>query len=347
MIDPSVSSFLSRQRRLFEATHREPTELKSLGFSLRARGIDLERRYCNPELLSLPWAECEHLRGFTPEQVSRVTAAYFANFYAQTATNETYALDFNKQVSALVFPLYSDDYMVLFEETDEEYDHIICFSLVNQALLGRSECIGEDKFPAYKLFPDTLRKHGATLCKPGYGALFLLYRYILNLVLKQTEAYMFAGLPREQADPLALGINEGHLHDEARHLTTSIELGSRLFAIAEPSSRAVIQEAMKLLVCLTIERRFATDSFRSVSHELGAAGLRLAMAQPNFGPTTLDYDGLVRSWRSSGLTMPQSEEVTRSKKWIARQIRRLLEVVEIDPKMTTPSYEQYLAYLQG
>jgi hypothetical protein len=347
MSDPSLSTFLHRQRRLFEATHREPTELKSLGYSLRARGIDLGTRYCNPQLLSLPWEQCPHLRAFTIEQIAWVTAAYFANFYAQTATNETYALDFNKQVSALVFPLYSDDYMVLFEETDEEYDHIICFSLVNQGLLGRSECIGEDKFPAYKLFPDTLRKHGATLCKPGYGALFLLYRYILNLVLKQTEAYMFAGLPQEQADPLAFAINAGHLHDEARHLTTSIELGSRLFAAAERRSRPTIQEAMKLLACLTIERRFATDSFRSVSHELGAAALQLAMAQPGFGEVGIGYHELVGSWRAAGLTMPESEEVVRSKKWIARQIRRLLDAVEIELKMTTPAYAQYLAHLEG
>jgi hypothetical protein len=347
MKNPSMSSFLNRQRRLFEATHREPTELKSLGYSLRARGLELGKRYCNPELLSLPWRECPHLRAFTSEQVSRVTAAYFANFYAQTATNETYALDFNKQISELVFPIYSEDYMVLFEETDEEYDHIICFSLVNQALLGRTECIGEAKFPAYKLFPDTLRKHSTTLCKPGYGALFLLYRYILNLVLKQTEAYMFAGLSKEDADPLAWGINEGHLHDEARHLTTSIELGSRLFAAASASSRPVIQDAMKLLVCLTIERRFTIDSYRSVSHELGTAALQLAMAQPEFGSVGVDYPELVRSWRAEGRTMPESEDVGRSKKWLARQIRRLLDAVEVELKMTTPAYQQYLVYLEG
>jgi len=347
MNDPSMSAFLHRQRRLFEATHREATELKSLGFALRKQGMDPGKRYCNPELLSLPWRECPHLGAFTEEQISRVTAAYFANFYAQTATNETYALDFNKKVSGLVFPLYSEDYMVLFEETDEEYDHIICFVLINEGLLGRSECVGEDKFPAYKLFPDTLRKHQSDLCASGYGALFLLYRYILNLVLKQTEAYMFAGLAKEDADPLAWAINEGHVHDEARHLTTSIEMGARLFAAAAPRSRPVVQEAIKLLVYLTIERRFCPDSFRSVSHELGAAALGLAMDQPGFGPVPLDHAQLVASWRASGLMMPQSAEVMRSKKWLARQIQRLLDVVEVEPKMATPAYEQYRACLES
>lgn len=347
MKNSSLSSFLQRQRRLFEATHREPTELKSLGYALRARGLDVDKRYCNPSLLSLPWSECPHLSALSSEQISRVTAAYFADVYAQVATNETYALDYNKEVSALVFPLYSEDYMVLFEETDEEYDHIICFALVNQTLLGRSECIGEGQFPTYRLFPDTLRKYGPMLSKTGYGALYLLYRYLLNLLLKQTEGYMFAGLSQEQADPLAWAINEGHLHDEARHLTTSIELGSRLFNATERSSRPVIQEAIKMLVCLTIEGRFASDSFRSTSHELGTAALKLAMAQPDFGPVGLEYPELVRSWRTAGLTMPQSEEMTRSKKWLARQLHRLVEAVEIELKMTTPAYVQYLAYLES
>ncbi|WNG19989.1 diiron oxygenase [Cystobacter fuscus] len=345
-VDP-VDKLLRRQIKLFEHAHRTPIELKGFGLAMKQEGIDKSKLYCNPDFLLLPLRECPQLSKLRPEQLSVLSAYYFARAYSEIATSESVALRYNMEASAAVFPLYSDNYMVLFHETAEEFDHIITFRNVCQALLGRGDVIGGDFFPHLKAVPAMLERYRGKLCDNGFGAMYLLMRYILNLALKQLEGFMTAGLDEKVASPLALQIVAGHAEDEARHLTTSLELGLGLFRRATPRSRELISGAMRITMYSMIDKRFSGDPAATWNFETGLGVLQRALQHPEFADFPLSAEALRDSWASEGITIPAGAEFERSRRWIAGQLHRLAESMELALTPQGEAFERYLLCARG
>jgi hypothetical protein len=59
----------------------------------------------------------------------------------------------------------------------------------------------------------------------GLGALWLLYRYVANINLKQFESYLFEAPDKYDYESLAVNMTQAHCEDEGRHYTTSFDLG--------------------------------------------------------------------------------------------------------------------------
>jgi len=336
-----INRLLRTQARLFDSAHGVPIELKPLGLAMRKQGFDSRTLYCNPEFMLLPLQDCRYLSGLTQDQLAALTASYFASAYAEIASSETVALRFNMAVSEAVFPMYSDHYMTLFNETDEEYDHIITFRNVCQALLGRGDLIGIGHFDHLKPVYDTFAHYQGRICPEGFGALYLLMRYLLNLALKQLEGFMAADIPEGRANALALEIISGHAHDEARHLTTSLELGLGLWERADREARELVARILRVSIQSMIDKRFTPDLCRIWHHGAGVAALERAMAMPAFKDFEIDISTIRSSWREQGVGICNSEVYERSQRWLAAQIAHLTKRLDLRLSPIGEAFEHY------
>lgn len=336
--------FLKLQNRLYERAHRDAIELKPLGYALRAQGVDAEKLYCDPELIPLPWNDCEHLQALTHRQRCIVTAMYYAELYAHTVGAETLAIEFNTKIGSAVFPMYSDEYMVLFQESDEEHDHIICFHAMCRGLLGEKSAMRVE----YPIAAAMVDRYRPRLSAEGFGAMALLYRFLLNLVLKQTESFMHPEADRETYDPLAVEISHCHAADEARHFATSIELGIKLLHSADAQSRNEVRELLAFLTSHLIRDRFITDQLHAptVEHDRAVRALRHAVSHAEFGGVPVPVDEIVQSWGRRGLVVAETSALGRTRQWLASQIVQLIERAELPVKMQGDSYDRFCFHQQ-
>lgn len=344
MYSVDVERLLKIQGKLFESAHKAPAELKPLGIAMKRQGIDTETLYCNPQFMLLPFNDCKHLSRLTPEQLSVLTATYFASAYAEIASSETLALRYNMAVSDMVFPIYSDQYMILFNETDEEYDHIITFRNVCQGLIGRGDVIGVNHFQHLQPVYDTFDRYRDRLCPNGFGGMFLLMRYLLNLALKQLEGFMAANIPAGRANPLALEIIDGHAQDEARHLTTSLDLGLGLWERATQQSRDLVSSVLRISIYSMIEKRFSSDLSKVWHYETSLAVLARALEHPVFADFTATVPDLQTSWKNEGIDIQNSVEYEHSRRWLASQIAYLVERMGLKLTPSGESFDRYLSY---
>lgn len=339
-----VERLLQLQSRLFESAHKEPIELKSLGIAVKRQGIDTRTLYCNPKFMLLPFEDCPRLSQLTPEQMSVLTATYFASAYAEIASSETLALRYNMGVSEMVFPTYSDNYMILFHETDEEFDHIITFRNVCQALVGRGDVIGVNHFQHLKPVYETFDRYKDRLCPSGFGGMYLLMRYLLNLALKQLEGFMAANMPAGRANPLAMEIIAAHAQDEARHLTTSFELGLGLWERATPQARDLVSSILRISIYSMIDKRFSPDISKVWHHEASMAVLDRALAHPAFADFGTSAAGLKASWQKAGIEIRNTAEFENSRRWLASQIARLVDRMGLKLTPSGTAFERYQDY---
>jgi hypothetical protein len=333
------------QGKLFENAHKVPTELKALGFAMKQQGVDTETLYCNPNFMLLPFDDCAHLSRLTQEQLGVLTATYFASAYAEIATSETLALRYNMMVSEMVYPIYSDQYMLLFNETDEEFDHIITFRNVCQALIGRGDVIGVNHFAHLKPVYETFERYKDRVCANGFGGLFLLMRYLLNLALKQLEGFMAMNIPTGRANSLAMEIIDGHAQDEARHLTTSLEMGLGLWERATPRSRELVSGALRISIYSMIDKRFSSDLSKVWHHEASLAVLKRALEEPAFAGFGATVPELQASWEKQGIEIQNGAEFDQSRRWLACQIAYLVERMGLKLTPSGESFDRYLSYL--
>jgi hypothetical protein len=346
MYSVDIDRLLKIQGRLFENAHKTPTELKTLGIAMKQQGLDSRTLYCNPNFMLLPFEDCAHLSRLTPEQISVLTATYFASAYSEIASSETLALRYNMAVSEMVFPTYSDPYMILFHETDEEYDHIITFRNVCLALIGRGDVIGVDHFQHLKPVYETFERYKDRLGANGFGGLYLLMRYLLNLALKQLEGFMAVNIPAGRANPLALEIISGHAQDEARHLTTSLDLGIGLWERATQRSRELVSGALRIAIYSMIEKRFSSDLSRVWHHEASLAVLKRALEHPAFADFGISVPDLKTSWEKEGIEIQNAAEFDQSRRWLACQIAYLVERMGLKLTPSGESFERYLHYVR-
>lgn len=322
-----LDTLVHKQTQLHEHAHQRPIELKPFGYALKREGIDLERLYCNLRYLPLPLAH-EAFANLTRAEEAVLTAAFFARVYAEIAGSELLAIKYNNVVAEGVFKRYSDDYMVLFNETAEECDHVVTFRAINQAVVGDPCVVDSLHYPHLAAGLSYLELLRGKLPPPAFGAAFLLLRYILNLALKQLEGFMQVGLEPAQTAELAKAIVTHHSADEARHLTTSVGIGLALFRMSDVASRKKVGNAVKQAISGMLPARFGDT--RSMLHtRLAQDALAVAVRHPAFA--NRDGAELLRIAEEFSAEMPLSMEYAASQRWLARQVQRLANDLEVRP----------------
>lgn len=374
--------FTEVQNNLFKHAHTQALELKPLAVEFSKQGLQGEKLYMYPGLIALPFKVCPYLSSLNQRQISLITAAAFANVYEYIASSEDQTLRSNMLVTNKVFDSYSDEYMVLYQETEEEFDHIWSFRAIYQTVcreLGvnsafdvksngffRGEVGGTYKnFTsqiAYRLLQfaiDDGMKYlpGKLVKQVAFASLWLLYRYVGNVQLKQTETYMFTNPDKFDYDPLARAIVKAHATDEARHYTTSLDMGLDLYRASSPLAQKLVRQTMKFLVSSYIKSYYLTFwemlelrkqgiLLASVKH--GIESLTMALNHPEFANHQIDVDDLVDSWlqyQPSNLDIANYPVMKKRWRYTSQQLKRLITALDLqlDAQALGEPYQRYQA----
>lgn len=390
------------QNTLFEQAHTQSLELKPLAIALNKQGIKAGKLYCNPGMIALPMPFCQYLRSLNTSQKSILSAAFFANLYKYVANSESQAIPSNVCVSEKLFAPYSDEFMILHQETNEELDHIWSFRTIYTMVcreIGIQESFDEPGFfyGTFRPVPqsewqnldtsfsfdvdlsetlsylmkgktflpqlvekmelqsrnwlyrnlrfivgDAVRMLPAEIVQEnGLGSLWLLYRYMANIELKQAESYLFDEPENFDYDPLAFELNQAHITDEARHYTTSFDLGFELYQKAPPEAQQFIRYAMKKIVEDYINTSFTTylekldlnqQGFILNDTRLGLNSLTMSLQHPEFVNKQVEMNELIHAWRDMSLSWRKIIGSLEQKSWRyrAQQIARLLQALELE-----------------
>ena len=367
------------QNKLFEHAHTTALELKPLAIQFSKEGI-ISNQFCtNPRLLALPLGIGEGLESLSNQQISLLSAALFGLIYRYVACSEYQVINSNMVVAEKVFERYSDEYMILYQETMEEYDHIWSFRTIYKTVCRELGC--QEKFqtpgffrhelgstPRNQLrswkyqFLQLITGEGIRLMSPsmvrksGVGAMWLLYRYIANVQLKQTESYMFCFPEVFDYNPLAREITQAHANDEARHYTTSLDIGLDLYRAASSQGRKWVQKMITMVLESYIGYYYLNYwemldlyvkgvKLSALSHGLEA--LAMALQHPDFAESEIkNIEELVHIWHQQklGNTLGQKDQV-RIKRWhyTAQQIQRLVQALDLklNENFLGVTYERY------
>lgn len=366
------------QNKLFEHAHSQALELKPLAIKFHKRGLQGDKLYLNPSLVALPLPVCDYLSSLSSRQVSLISAAAFANIYKYVAASEDRALTSNMYLAEKLFESYSDDYMIMHQETEEEFDHIWSFRAIHSGVCR--ELGVQSKFQRNGFFwgeigatprnPVVKRKyqllqfvtgHGMKLMPArvvrsyGMGALWLLYRYLANVQLKQIESYLFAFPKHFNYDSLAMEISYAHATDEARHYTTSLDMGLDLYKAASLPGQNLVRQTMQMVVESHISGYFLNywetldcwiQGIKLPALEIGLESLKMALHHPEFADKQVDIEQLVKTWHQN--RVGDEKEVTgpvRRRRWryTAQQFERLINALdlELNTQALGKSYERY------
>jgi len=332
-----VKRFIQRQSRLHAVAHKQPSEIKYLGFEAMRVGIDKDSLYASPSFMALPFEQCPFLNNLSQSQLSTLTAMFFAHTYAGVSIAEQAAVHFNMRVADMLYSPGTDPWMLLFNETGEEYDHICCFRSVFMGFTGECDIFDRRRFQELEKLELSLAQYAPMLDDPGNCALILLVRYLLNLSIKQTEAYLFDGID-QKANANARLITQLHSTDEARHLTTSIELGVHLFSLSKCQS--ILRMIFSFFVQGMISDRFSALSSGAHHARRAFAALEAAFQTPAFDQTGSAKD-LISSWEADGLQLGQGRAYVKSQRWLAHQIADLVRRLDLDLSMKTKGFSHY------
>jgi hypothetical protein len=409
------------QNKLFEQAHTQPLELKSLAIAMNKQGIKGEKLYSHPEIITLPTPGCEYLLSFNARQKSILSAAFLANFYKFVANSESQALISNMSVAEKIFVPYSDEYMILHQETSEELDHIwsfrtlysmvcretgcpnlfdepgfffgnfraipqsdweslnTCFSfdseryeILSLLLKGKNYLTtivenlqNKDSNSIYRtlqfIVGDAVRMLPADKVQEnGLGSLWLLYRYVANVELKQAEAYLFDSPESFEYEPLAVELNQAHLTDEARHYTTSFDLGIELYKKAPPEAQFFIRYCLQKVVEDYIQAAFATylekldksqQGFVFTDVRIGLNALCMTLQHPELSDKQVNLNELINSWQKISPHWRKIIGTLEQKTWHykSQQIYRLIKHLELDlnEKRLGNHYQRYQDSLEN
>lgn len=392
MIDQKL---LRVQNALYEKAHSHPCELKFLAIKMAKQGIEEDKWYSNPQMIPLPLigGGCPRLGKLTARQKAIISAYHFAYIYKVVARSEVLALTANIAVADRVFTPYSDEWMVLYQETQEEMDHIWSFRHFFNATLAQSdkkEPLAETGFfeeqdatddegnevdfrtpktgsiPWWAAWNDeswegkTLYYYlhnirsipekdiqGTTL-----GALYLFTRYVSNVHLKQVEAFLFHAPEKWNYEPLAQELTEGHHNDEARHYTTSFDLGLELFKASDRTGQEMVRYYAKHLVEGHIRSFFLTFYEMIENGErgefanpyvLGLNSLDRALLHPEFSDEQIDIRALRREWYEN--KVGQGVFPLKKLRWryVATSIERMVQALDLklNPENMGEQYNRY------
>jgi hypothetical protein len=327
-----LQDFVRRQTSVHVGAHKSAIGIKPLGYKLGQEGIDQTKFYVNPKFLPLPLDRCDYLNQLSPAQLSVLTALYYASLYRAVMSAEKQVITYNMKTADRNFRRYSDDYMVLFHETDEEHDHISSFRPFVLKFLGSLDLLDEKNTFEGWPFDRILDSRDARLGPEGYGALFLLYRFLANVVLKQVEGFMMTGVSPSEVHPLAHELNQAHVTDEARHFSTSFEMGMGLLRRATREDRKHVRHLLAGLAYIVVEGRFGTDPERRLDLTSYADfALEQALRRPDFAVNGehLTLGALKLRWKAQGISYREPEAYTAGMRWHAKQLHRLFEAADI------------------
>lgn len=153
-------------------------------------------------------------------------------------------------------------------------------------------------------------------------------------MLKQTESFMHKNLisgPYTDSDycPLARQITKAHETDEARHFTTSLEIGLSLFSQASVEARRLVQSTMSMFTTSFIAERFAPDPRTTQLYARARVALREALGTPEFDGTGKTVEELETFWQRAAIRIPERNEYESSLRWLAGEVRRLIERADL------------------
>lgn len=370
------------QNRLFEKAHSKSLELKPLAIELSNRGLTNEKLCMNPYLIPLPMEQCSYLSSLNPRQVALLSATVYANIYKEILFAESQTLVSNMAVAEKAFGKYSQEYMILYQETGEEYDHIWAFRTIYCTVCRELDLspslkpfkpggffggdFGRARTGIEDLWHKTLQYFmgdGMRLMPPGMvqksgiGALWLLYRYISNVHLKQTEAYLFDSPELFDYNPIFREITEAHLTDEARHYTTSLELGLELYKAASPIAQNRIRKIIKKLMESYISSNYMSYYERielhlqgvTINHlQTGLESLSMTLNHPDFSNAQVNINKLVKTWKENKIweknqdTKGMKLKIKRLR-YTSQQLERLREALNLNfnNKVLGQAYDRY------
>ena len=375
-----LSSRLTKvQNALFEKAHTEPCEVKHIAIALKKQGIKGDKLFLHPEMFPLPMIQCPELQKLTHKQKVILSACSFANMYKMVGRSEHQAIDSNMVTAEKAFSRYSDEYMILAQETSEEYDHIWSFRTVHS--MACKETGIAEKFTNNELGffsgelssrPKTVPLSNRTIQfaigdgmrflpnnfaqSAGLGALWLLYRFIGNVYLKQAEAYLHDNLGDYSYEPLAVEMTKAHLVDEARHYTTSYDIGLEIYQAADPWGQKIIKTLLKGLLEDFIRRFYVTFNEMLALHEQGTTStairqaiqtMKMAFNHPEFRDIDLDPESLPHTWYLSGFGQELGPIIKKRWRYTSQQLERLIEALDIqlDIERMGQGYERYQSAL--
>ncbi|BAY76695.1 hypothetical protein NIES25_31520 [Nostoc linckia NIES-25] len=403
------------QNKLFEQAHSNALELKPIAIAMSKQGIKGEKLYSHPGMLPLPTPICEYLLSFNSRQKAILSATFFANFYKYVANSEYQSLISNMSIAEKVFAPYSDEFMILHQETNEEMDHIWSFRTVYNMVcrdIGIQSSFDEpsffygtvgiipqsdfENFDTRFTFDESLNvilshlKKGKSFLKniveetqqqdknftyrtlrfiigdamrmlpaekvqeSGLGSLTLLYRYMANVELKKSEAYLFDSPEDFDYEPLAFELNQGHLTDEARHYTTSFELGVELYKVAPPEAQDFVKYFLQIIVEDYINASYTTylekldltaQGMLLTDTRIGLNSLRMSLHHPELADKQVDVRQLVDSWRNISSKWRNIIGYMEQKSWQykSQQLERLIKELGLELNTTKLGnrYERY------
>lgn len=388
---------LKVQNKLYEQAHSQPCELKFLAIKLGNQKIEGDKLYSHPLMIPLPLRGCDYLENLTGRQKAIITAFHYAYLYKVVARSEVLALTANIAVADKVFSPYSDEWMVLYQETQEEMDHIWSFRhLFNStlSLSGVQESLNEPSFfsdhdvaGADEQFQDFCKQKtgpipwwvawnddswqsqtlyyflhniksisendikGTTL-----GALYLFTRYLANVQLKQVESFLFHSPDKFDYEPLAEELTRGHHNDEARHYTTSFDLGLELFNRSDRTGQEMVRFYLKHLVEGHIRSFYMTfyemieageHGQFSVPYMLGLSALSRSLKHPEFQDDQVDIHALRKGWYQHKLGQAVFPLKEMRWRYVSQQLERVIEALDLslDSDAMGNRYERFRSSL--
>jgi hypothetical protein len=343
---PNFEKFVQAQRKLFDNSHKQPHELKQYGYQILKAGLDTSRNYMNPDFMSLPMNDCEHLRALTPEQVSVLTAHFFAQLYIHVMNGEIDVIHHNSKAADLLFSRASDEWTVLLQESSEEHDHVITFRSVSLGLLGNTGVppVGAGRYgPLFRWLTAYLAAEQHNLSAQAYGALTLSVRFLANLELKRQELYLHADSPDGTLHPAAVAITDGHRTDESRHTATSWEFGTGFFRSCSESDKHLIRGLLAGRLDEMLNRHFSDRAQNEANGNTKCAiyCLDKALQHPAFSSFPVTVDQLRESWRQKSIACHYSDSYKKSIAWFAKQWIRFVDEFQIQPTQVDSSWTHF------
>jgi len=343
---PNFERFVQAQRKLYDSSHKQPHELKPYGYQILKAGLDPSRNYLNPDFMSLPLNDCEYLSRLTPEQISVLSAHFFAQLYTHVMNGEIDVIHHNSKAADLLFSRGSDEWTVLLQESSEEHDHIITFRSLILGLLGNVGVppVGAGRYgPLFRWLTSYLAAEQHNLTANAYGALTLSVRFLANLELKRQELYLHADAPEGTVHAAAVAITDGHRTDESRHTATSWEYGTGFFQGCNDADRRLIRGLLAGRLGEMLNRHFSDRAQNEINGNAKCAiyCLDKALQHKAFADFPVTVDQLRESWRSRSIGCYYSESYSKSIKWFAKQWLRFVDEFEIRPDTPDSSWNRF------
>lgn len=363
------------QNALFEKAHTEPCEVKHIAIALKKQGLKGDKLFVHPEMAPLPMGQCPELQSLTHRQKVILSGCFFGNMYKMVGRSEHQAIDSNMVTAENAFTKYSDEYIILAQETAEEFDHIWSFRTVHSMACqetGTTEEFTNNEFGFFsgelssrpqrvplsnrvilfgiadgmRLLPNSFARSA------GLGSLWLLYRFIGNVYLKQSEAYLHDEVGGHSYDPLAVEMTNAHLVDEARHYTTSFDIGLEIYKGADLWGQKLIKTLITGLLEDYIRRFYINFNEMLAMHQQGSIStavrqsirtMEMAFNHPEFRDVDLDPQALISSWYEKGLGKELGPIIKKRWRYSSQQLERLIEAMDIklNPERMGKGYERY------